>query len=148
MGGAGETLLQHNTLTGSTYLFDKDDGTWDGVESESSSPSEGDTSTPARLPDEAMARLEGYAGMEAATEENDRTTFSGIIYNGSLWRLTNIAIQVTAFNAEQDTVWTRAYIDDVSISRASTGTFEFETLTGEQFDEVKWRIGAAEGIKP
>jgi hypothetical protein len=148
MGGAGETLLQHNTLTGSTYLFDRDNGTWDGVESESSSPSEGDASTPAQLPDEAVMELEGYAGMEAGTEENDRTTFSGIIYNGSLWKITRIGIQVTAFDAEQDTVWRRVYIDDVSISAGSVGDFEFETLTGNQFDRVEWTIGGAEGIKP
>jgi hypothetical protein len=141
-------LLQHNTLTGSTYLFDRDNGTWDGVESESSTPSEGDASTPTQLPDEAVMKLEGYAGMEAGAEKNNRTTFSGTIYNGSLWRITSIAIQVTAFNAEKDTVWARPYVDDVSISRGSVGDFEFETLTGNQFDRIEWRIGAAEGIKP
>jgi hypothetical protein len=93
-------------------------------------------------------KLEGYAGMEAGAEKNNRTTFSGTIYNGSLWRITSIAIQVTAFNAEKDTVWARPYVDDVSISRGSVGDFEFETLTGNQFDRIEWRIGAAEGIKP
>lgn len=143
--GNSGTVLQSNRFTGKSYLLRS--GGWEKIEypedeiSFSPDDSPGDP-----LPDSKVDRLEGWGGFEGETDGN-LTRFSGSIYNGTVWRVNGITVGLVALDAERDTVWGRVFTDDVQIRAYDVGSFDFQVLTGEQFEEVNWSILEAWGVK-
>lgn len=143
MPGIGETLVQQNALTGTTYILDQE--RWrevdTGTHEEPDSPD-----SPTTLPRYAGAQLEGWGGMDPDTEAS-QTAFTAAIYNGSDWTVKELTVRLSALDAEADTIWTREYRDHVHIAPLSVGTFEAKVLTGQDFDQINWTIYDARGSK-
>lgn len=102
---------------------------------------------PTLLPYGELAKVTG----RASYAEFGRT-FSGLLYNGSTWRLTSLTFGIELKDAKKKTLWNRQHRTSVNILPLTAGDFSFAILEGFQLIEAgesrwSWTLEEAKGMQ-
>lgn len=97
-------------------------------------PTEEPQPAEANVPYSAMSQITGRGGGSFGS-------FSGTLYNGTSYHLSEITIGVTTTSAGNPV--TRTYVEDISIAPQTSGSFRFPIVEGDPGTETNWTIDAA-----
>ena len=109
-------------------------------------PLEPQTKTPAEMPppelipQEALNRITGNANLGFGT-------FSGVLYNGSHWVVTDIVFHVAALEDDGQVRWERSFREPFTLEPLTAQSFSVD-VAGERGASARWSIVAAQGYRP
>ena len=129
--GGNSFIVKINRFTGHTQYFRA--GKWISQQDKISKKT-------VVIPIEDKLKISGNGGFSSLS------SFSGKIYNGSSWTLTNITIKIVAREKNNTIRWDRKFKTEINIPPLSTGDLYF-SVTGESEAESEWSIEEVLGYK-
>ena len=93
-----------------------------------------------RIPHEVRSKITGNASLSYGT-------FSGNIYNGSGWTITNITFRVIAKEKDGSVRWDRKFNKSIQIDPLSTSYFSVAVTGDEGIASYDWYIDEVLGFK-
>src|SRR3989304_9570841 len=120
--GGNSFPVRINRLTGNSDIFVL--GKW----------SSQDVKNSKILPDSEQYKITGNAGL------NGYGSFSGKVYNGSNWNITELTIQVAAKEKDGSMRWNRKYTAKTAIAPLTTGFISFDVTGEENIASSEWSI--------
>jgi hypothetical protein len=129
--GGNSFLLKINRFTGHTQYFSA--GKWISQQDKISKKT-------VVIPIEDALKISGNGGFGSFG------SFSGRIYNGSRWTLTDITIKIVAREKDNKIRWDRKFRTDIYIPPLSTRDL-YISVTGESEAESEWSIEEVRGYK-
>lgn len=93
---------------------------------------------PQSLPMVELTKLSGNAGFEG------RGIFSGKLYNGTSWTITEITVRIVARGIRKQ-LWDRKFVAQVHAPRLSVSRFSFQVTGDEEVVDFDWYILEAKG---
>jgi len=123
--------IRINRITGYTEYFA--DGKWNPE------ARQGKT-TIQTLPEFEQVNVTGKASLEYGT-------FSGDIYNGSEWTITELVFRVVAKEKDDSIRWDRKFSESMTIEPLSTCSFSLSVLGNEDVPTFDWYVEEALGYE-